>query len=86
MNSTYRRSDGSDWRKYWDNTREQRFPFFRASGGLYCTTLDYARFLAAFMDGGVADGTRILSEASVEDALSPGPHNPEYGMHWMLRS
>ncbi len=84
MNSTYRRSDGSDWTKYWDNTREQRFPFFRASGGLYCTTLDYARFLAAFMDGGMAGGTRILSEASVGEALSPGPYNPEYGLHWML--
>ena len=84
MNSTYRRSDGSNWTKYWDNTSEQRFPFFRASGGLYCTTLDYARFLAAFMDGGVAGGTRILSETSVEEALSPGPLNPEYGLHWML--
>jgi CubicO group peptidase (beta-lactamase class C family) len=84
MNSTYRRSDGSDWTKYWDNTREQRFPFFRASGGLYSTTMDYARFLAAFMDGGMAGGTRILSEASVGEALSPSPHNPEYGLHWMV--
>ena len=82
VNSTYRRSaDGYSWQKYWDNSRPQRYRFFMAAGGLYATTSDYAKFLAMWMDGGVDAGVRMLSEAAVKEALTPGSERP-YGFNW----
>ena len=84
VNSTYRWSDEENaFNKYWDNTKEQRYPFFRAAGGLYSTAMDYAKFLAMWMDRGRVGTTRILSEASVEEALTPGSE-AGYGLHWRV--
>jgi CubicO group peptidase (beta-lactamase class C family) len=82
MNSTYRRVRGA-WRKYWDNTKKQETPFFRASGGIYTTVFDYARFLTAWMDYGEYNGGRILSQASVVEALKRG-RIADYGYHWSI--
>jgi len=82
MNSTYRRVRGT-WRKYWDNTKKQETPFFRASGGIYTTVFDYARFLTAWMDYGEYNGGRILSRASVVEALKRG-RIADYGYHWSI--
>jgi CubicO group peptidase (beta-lactamase class C family) len=92
--STYRRG-GDGWERYWDNRQPQVVPFFRASGGLYSTARDYARFLTAFLNGGELDGARILSPASVSLALQPHAayaFEPErrsamqrfYGFHWTV--
>jgi gamma-glutamyltranspeptidase / glutathione hydrolase len=92
--STYRRS-GDAWERYWDNTQPQVVPFFRASGGLYATAHDYARFLNAMLNHGTLDGARILSPASVSLALQPHAayaFPPErrdtmhrfYGFHWTV--
>ena len=48
---------------------KQDAPFFRASGGLYSTVFDYARFLTAWMDRGRIDNDRILAESTVLKAL-----------------
>lgn len=80
MNSTYRRG-WITWRKYWDNTKKQQTPFFRASGGIYTTVFDYARFLTVWMDCGKYETGRILSQASVVEALTRQPH-ANYGYHW----
>jgi CubicO group peptidase (beta-lactamase class C family) len=90
--AAYQRRD-SVWVRYWDNTMPPVVPFFRASGGLYSTAHDYARFMAAMLGRGSFAGTRILSPASVE--LSTEPHafyvySPErqsemtrfYGFNW----
>lgn len=82
MNSTYKRQWFS-WRKYWDNTKKQEAPFFRASGGIYTTVFDYARFLRAWMHYGKYNGGRLLSKASVSEALRPGPL-ADYGYHWSI--
>jgi CubicO group peptidase (beta-lactamase class C family) len=82
MNSTYRRG-WITWKKYWDNTKKQQTPFFRASGGIYTTVFDYARFLTVWMDHGKFDGERILSQASVVEALKPGRLS-KYGYHWSI--
>ena len=51
VNSTYSRSDpGDPWVQYWDPSQPQTFPFIRASGGLYTTILDYARWLTVFWE------------------------------------
>jgi CubicO group peptidase (beta-lactamase class C family) len=40
-------------------------------GGLRTTVEDLARYLAAIMNGGVLDGTRILAKEHVDEMLSP---------------
>lgn len=93
--STYRRSDENGWERYWDRTGEQVLPFFRASGGLYSTAMDYARFMRAMAEGGSLGSTRILGPESVERAIQPhsGRHMDSeeaeeraslYGFHWTV--
>jgi len=44
---------------------------FSPAGGLSATATDMVRFGQAILNGGVLDGNRILSEASVEEMLAP---------------
>jgi CubicO group peptidase (beta-lactamase class C family) len=81
MNSTYGTRTDGPLERYWDPTMEQQTPWFRASGGLYSTTLDYARWLAVWMDLGRYEGGRLLEESTVREALAEG-YSPGYGMHW----
>lgn len=81
--------------KYWDNTMPQKVPFFRASGGLYSTAEDYARFITAISRGGSSNGVRLLSPETVQLALAdytshllgPGDEARQeraYGLHWFI--
>jgi CubicO group peptidase (beta-lactamase class C family) len=81
MNSTYGTQSDGPLTRYWDPTQPQQTPWFRASGGLYSTVFDYARWLAVWMDLGAYEGGRLLEEATVRDALARG-YSPGYGMHW----
>ena len=81
MNSTYGTRTDGPLERYWDNTMPQQTPWFRASGGLYSTTFDYARWLSVWMDLGEFEGGRLLEEATVREALAQG-YSPGYGMHW----
>ena len=86
VNPTYSRSDpGDPWAQYWDPSQPQRFPFFRASGGLYTTILDYARWLTVFMELGVYDEGRLLSEETIREAIQPAASRG-YGLHWEIFS
>lgn len=81
--STYRIGASGRLEKYWDPSRPQRYGYFRASGGIYGTPMDYARFLAMWLDRGrLPGGGRLLSESSVAAALqrNPGGH----GYHWFV--
>lgn len=93
--STYWRAEDGGWERYWDRSREQVLPFFRASGGLYATAMDYARFMAAAAGGGRLGSVELLTPESV--ALATRPHanahlTPEeeatrrtiYGLHWTV--
>ena len=77
VSSTYSRNQDGSFRKYWDAADPQVMKFFRASGGIYSTTTDYARFLAMWMDGGKAGDTRLLSEELVREALEVEPLSEE---------
>ncbi len=54
-------------------------------GGMHISARDMARFGYLFLNGGVWDGKRIISEEWIEMARTPGPANPTYGfMNWFL--
>jgi CubicO group peptidase (beta-lactamase class C family) len=85
------------WVRYWDNTMPPIVPFFRASGGLYSTAMDYARFMAAMLGGGQLDGAKLLSPESVKlatqahaDYVYPAARRAEmdrfYGLNWEVRT
>jgi CubicO group peptidase (beta-lactamase class C family) len=80
-NATYGTPSNGRLVRYWDPTMNQQTPWFRASGGLYSTVYDYARWLAVWMDLGAYDGGRLLQEGTVREALEAG-YSPSYGMHW----
>ena len=92
MNPTYRWED-SVWYQYWHPDSDQVHPFFRASGGLYSTVFDYARWMDAWMQwAGLVDGPegeepppRLLSEATARQALAPSEIG-SYGFHWDIES
>ena len=59
------------WSQYWRWSGRPYFSFPMYAQGFYSTTSDYSRFLAMLMDGGVVDGTPLLSEAAVARMLTP---------------
>lgn len=86
VNARYQFIDGT-WKKVWTPDQQQADPFFRASGGLFSTVSDYARWLDAWMvwanraSVSRADSDRprpdegtipqLLSEEMIRVALSP---------------
>jgi CubicO group peptidase (beta-lactamase class C family) len=60
------------WSRVWSPDDEPFYPFTMGSQSLYSTPLDYARFLALWIDGGtLGAGQRLLSPEAVERALEP---------------
>ena len=70
----YRRAAGGDWTPGGTPGGPVAFPFARASGGMISTAWDYAVFSQMFLNGGIYDGTRILSPESVALMTSPKIH------------
>ena len=58
------------WNKYW-SPGETFYPFVMGSQGLYGTPLDYARFLAMWIDNGAVGETQFLSKEAVNRTLTP---------------
>lgn len=82
--STYQWSrDDLRFERYWHPGEPQRFRYFRASGGVYTTTSDYARFLSMWRNKGAFGDRRLLREATVEAALRQHPAG-SYGHHWRV--
>ncbi|HJU74053.1 MAG TPA: serine hydrolase domain-containing protein [Gemmatimonadaceae bacterium] len=95
--AAYRRERDGPWIRYWDNTMPPVVPFFRASGGLYSTALDYARFMAAMLGQGTLGNVRILAPESVKLATQPHADyvyrqsrreqmDRFYGLNWEVRT
>jgi CubicO group peptidase (beta-lactamase class C family) len=54
---------------------------------MHISARDMARFGYLFLNDGVWDGERIISEEWIEMARTPGPANAGYGfMNWMLNT
>ena len=59
-----------EWVKVW-SSEEPLYPFAFGSQGLYCTPVDYARFLAMWMDDGRFGDTQLLSQEAISRTLTP---------------
>ena len=93
MGAVYYERDGEGgWMPGWTPGDPPQVPFVRASGGMISTADDYVIFCQMFLNGGVYDGKRILSEESVELMTSPkirtnpGSEGPAryYGYGWSV--
>lgn len=67
----YQRGDDGEWAPGWTPGDPPQVPFVRASGGMISTARDYAAFCQMFLNGGVYDGKRIVSEETVALMTSP---------------
>ena len=59
------------WNQFWRWNGKPYFSFPMFAQSFYSTPADYARFLAMVMDGGVANGKRLLSKAAIARMLTP---------------
>jgi CubicO group peptidase (beta-lactamase class C family) len=59
------------WTRFWKPDGAPFYPFAWGSQSLYSTPADYARFLALWMDGGMAGGKRLLSSEAIARILTP---------------
>lgn len=83
IGATYMRM-GNNYVKYWDSSKPALVPYFRASGGVYSTTLDYAKFLYMWLNDGKVDSKQYISENMVSQALQPNGFSKNYGYLWEL--
>lgn len=60
-----------NWQRFWNPDEKPFYPFAWGSQSLYSTPLDYAKFLAMWIDGGRVGDDVVLSEAAVERTLTP---------------
>lgn len=88
VSSRYYLQESGAFEKFWDSRDPQELPFFPASGGLYSTTSDYAKFLTMWMARGRVGDTRLLSENLMIEALQIHPLTLDalvpYGMLWEI--
>lgn len=83
-----------DWSRFWSREDESFYPYATGSQSLYSTPLDYARFLALWMDGGQVGEERLLSREAVQRALRPVSDSKlpgafpglrlDYGQGWIV--
>jgi CubicO group peptidase (beta-lactamase class C family) len=60
-----------NWMRFWGPEDTPLYPWGAGSQSLYSTPLDYARFLAMWMDGGKSNDTRVLAAKAVQRMLTP---------------
>jgi len=93
MASLYFGARGS-WSRLWSQDRGPLYPFAMGSQSLYCTPLDYARFLMLWMDGGLVGDRQLLSPEATRRALTPVSDSKlsggfrglrlDYGQAWIV--
>lgn len=86
LNPWYRWNDEAGaYHLRWSADRP-RWPFYPAAWGMFTTAMDYARFMATWMNRGEWDGVRLLSEATVGDALREQARTGwgGYGYGWFV--
>ena len=90
VNVLYRpRGNPPEYQRDWAPTQPLSWSFYPAAFGLLSTALDYARFLALWMNKGEWEGTRLLSDGTVQRALevqSDSTRDRGYGYGWFVRT
>jgi len=67
LNPTYRWVDSiNGFIQYWNPTLEPEYKYFRGHGGVYCSALDYAKFLSMWLHKGKHKDTQILSKETID--------------------
>lgn len=87
VSSRYRWSaEAGDYERIWSNKDPQPWAFYAAGFGLWTTAMDYAEFMAMWLNRGRYEGVRVLAEETVEEALEPhGVSNGvRYGYGWFV--
>lgn len=89
ISCTYRKpEDENQWVKYWDNHDPPQVPYFRGSGGIYASAMDYARFLTMWINYGNLGNRKFLNAETVGNALIPSElsiaADSPYGHHWFV--
>ena len=72
------------WTRYWKPGGAPFYPFAWGSQTLYSTPADYARFLALWMDGGMAGGKRLLSSEAIARILTPSVADESTRKRWAV--
>ena len=70
MSVVYRKK-GDTWKAIWKPGDPPQYPFVRASGSMISTAMDFAIFCQMFLNGGIYNGKRIISEETVKLITSP---------------
>jgi CubicO group peptidase (beta-lactamase class C family) len=55
-------------------------------GGIFINSEDHARFGLLFLNNGIWDGKRVISENWIKKSITPSKTNPEYGYMWWINS
>ncbi len=63
--------DVNRWVRFWTPRGKPFYAYPWGSQSVYCTPVDYARFLAMWMDGGVVNEEHILSPDAIRRSLGP---------------
>jgi CubicO group peptidase (beta-lactamase class C family) len=89
--SSYRRWGDAPWERYWSPARAGAEAWFNPAGDLLGTAVDYAKFLAAWIDSVEGRSGGLVTQALARDAISDpdaGPEDPPrpryFGMHWEI--
>lgn len=80
-------ADTRGYEVFWTARQPQRWAFFPAAFGLWGTALDFARFVAMWMEDGSGPRAPLVSEQMLEAALAPQGlvgNDPVYGFGWFL--
>ena len=55
-------------------------------GGIFISSEDHGRFGLLFLNDGIWDGKRVISEEWIQKSITPSETNPEYGYMWWINS
>lgn len=59
------------WSRFWKPGSQPMYPFAWGSQTLYSTPVDYARFMAMWLDGGKVNGKPLLTTEAMKRILTP---------------
>ena len=52
----------------------------------FISSEDHGRFGLLFLNNGIWDGKRVISEEWIQKSITPSETNPEYGYMWWINS